>query len=63
MRAPMQHFLCAKFRQNAKNRNKKEIFHCNIPLFLKKIAKFRENSYLFIYLKTFHHIWALLLVW
>jgi hypothetical protein len=44
----MQHFLCAKFRQNAKNKNKKEIFSIAIPLFLKKFAKFQEYIYIFI---------------
>jgi hypothetical protein len=46
---------------NAKNKNKKGIFNCNIPVFLKEFAKFRE--YIYIYMKTFLQIWALLLVW
>jgi hypothetical protein len=29
-----------KFLQNAKNKNKKEIFCCNIPFLLKKSPKF-----------------------
>jgi len=35
-------FFWVKFRQNVKNKMKKEIFYCNIPIFTEKISKFRE---------------------
>jgi len=33
-------FLGVKFRQNVKIEKKKEIFYCNIPIFVGKITRF-----------------------
>lgn len=48
-----------KFCQNEKIKIEKNIFVTLFPIFLKRITKFWGNCFL----KNFHYIWVVLLVW